>query len=40
VIDIEAIAPEIQQEVAMLSRLRHPNIVHYYGSTIVCLVTS
>ncbi|CAK9882728.1 unnamed protein product [Sphagnum jensenii] len=34
VIEIEAIAPEIQQEVAMLSRLRHPNIVQYYGSTI------
>jgi hypothetical protein len=22
----------------MLSRLRHPNIVQYYGSTIVCLL--
>ncbi|CAK9231324.1 unnamed protein product [Sphagnum troendelagicum] len=34
VIDSESIAPEIQQEVTMLSRLRHPNIVQYYGSTI------
>ncbi|CAM6037769.1 unnamed protein product [Sphagnum compactum] len=34
VIDSEAIAPEIQQEVTILSRLRHPHIVQYYGSTI------
>jgi serine/threonine protein kinase len=34
VIDSEAIAPEIQQEVTILSRLRHPHIAQYYGSTI------
>jgi serine/threonine protein kinase len=27
------IPPEIHQEVAVLSKLRHPNIVQYYGTT-------